>query len=214
MWKLEAILHTKVTSLPIQLKNNLLYRDTVVAWREALPMTGDLHICTKHTSIRGNLMLPQGTDTAVYRQWEKRGLLHFHHLSHPRMTQPKTFKDLSREYDIPGTQIFFYAQIAQFWKSWFLQLDQVFDRTPLAIFLEEETYKISSIYSRFQNSMVIKGENIVKSNWTKDFQADDLETYILQGYNIIKNLIGSENCIEMQLKLLHRAYWPFFITPA
>lgn len=150
MWKLEAILHTKVTSLPIQLKNNLLYRDTVVAWREARPMAGKLHICTKHTPIRGNLMFPQGTDTVVYRQWEERGLSHFHHLFHPRM-----------------------RQFAQLWKSWFLQLDHVFDRTPLDIFLEGETYKISSIYSRFQNSMVMKGENIFKLNWTKDFQADD-----------------------------------------
>lgn len=138
-----------------------LYRDTVVAWREALRMAGKLHICTRHTPIRGN---PQGADTEVYSQWEEKGLSPFHQLFHPRTRQPKTFNKLSGEYDILTTQVFFSAQITHHWKSWFSQPVKVFDRTRLNIFLEGGTYKISSIYSRLQNSDIMKGKNTFKSN--------------------------------------------------
>lgn len=75
-------------------------------------------------------MFPQGTDTEAYRQWEERGLSHFHQLLHPRGRQPKSLQELAGEDGILMTQAFFYAQITHHWRSWFLQPDKVFDKTP------------------------------------------------------------------------------------
>lgn len=68
-WHLEAILHTKVSSLPSRLKQRVLYRETVIAWRETLQSLGRSFLFTHYTPIQGNPMFLQGTEQAGFRQW-------------------------------------------------------------------------------------------------------------------------------------------------
>lgn len=79
-WKLEALLHAKISKLPIHIHSNIMYKDTVFAWRETLRLIGKFPLFTKFTPILGNPMYPQGTNSEVYRQWEHRGPIFLSHL--------------------------------------------------------------------------------------------------------------------------------------
>lgn len=53
-WKLESLLHTKISKLPDNIRLNLVYRDTILTWRETLKLLGRQHFFTKFTPIQGN----------------------------------------------------------------------------------------------------------------------------------------------------------------
>lgn len=52
----------KISKLPTYIRSNIMYRDTVIAWRETLRLLGKLMFFRKYALIQGNSMYPQGAD--------------------------------------------------------------------------------------------------------------------------------------------------------
>lgn len=70
---LSAVLHSPLKALPSHLRNNSLFRDTVIAWREVCRLIGAPSTISNHLPIQGNPMFPPGLENEAYLLWTSQG---------------------------------------------------------------------------------------------------------------------------------------------
>lgn len=74
-FSLPALLHCNLKALPSELKQNLLIRDTLVAWRETRRKFNLSPWISNHLPIHRDPTFPQPQQYAGYAEWASHGLL-------------------------------------------------------------------------------------------------------------------------------------------
>lgn len=132
-FSLSALLHVKWTTMPPELKHNLLFRDTNIAWREICKCLGLPHSISKFLPIRGHPDFTPDLDLQMYQLWETKGLRTFADLCDPISGSFLPFQEIITKYSLPSNHIFFLKQCYHFFyppSKWISALDS---NTPLLI---------------------------------------------------------------------------------
>lgn len=79
-WDLKAMLHVPPKLLPTTLKNNLLVRDTVVAWQIIRRKEGLSVSLSRHSPIQNNPQFIPGQGNKIFEEWKDNGLDRFYKL--------------------------------------------------------------------------------------------------------------------------------------
>lgn len=67
-WDLKALLHVPPKQLPLEIKNNLLIRDTVVAWQTTRQKEGRSISMSRYSPIQNNPQFIPGTGNKIFDQ--------------------------------------------------------------------------------------------------------------------------------------------------
>lgn len=76
-YSLVALLHCKWKSIPPPYQQNLLLRDTAVAWREARKILKLSPFMSRHLPIQGNPSFSPGLEYKPFIVWQEKGLTKF-----------------------------------------------------------------------------------------------------------------------------------------
>lgn len=178
-WSLTAFLHTDICKLPQQLKNSLIYRDTVIAWREVRRKLELSPRLFNFTLISHNPMFPQGSHHEPFNEWALKGLIQFAQLFKSQSCLPKTLSELREELYIAASHFIHYYQITTFQRtqnkdpSYFLShlfLDQL---------VSTSAYQVSDVHSRLDilcNKTMTEGP---PSKWCLDYHIENINNDLL-----------------------------------
>lgn len=147
-FSLSALLHVKWTTMPPELKHNLLFRDTNIAWREICKCLGLPHSISKFLPIRGHPDFTPDLDLQMYQLWETKGLRTFADLCDPISGSFLPFQEIITKYSLPSNHIFFLKQCYHFFflSSLKMDLSSRFKHSFIDSLLHSDTYSISLIY--------------------------------------------------------------------
>lgn len=209
---LAALLHRSLQKLPAPIKHNLLFRDTIVAWREIRKKLGISPHISNHLPIFGNPLFTPSLQYEPFSKWKDKGLVLVWSFFQDVTGNFKSFSQLSNEFLIPQKHFYSYTQYVDFLskicpkKS--IRLQSSFIDTLVA----NNKHSISDIYTPLIAKFSVPLQNTSMSSWTKDLP--DLLTVedIVRGYKITRAIIQCESWRETQFKIMHRAYYPFSTT--
>lgn len=209
-WTLANILHTPLKCLPPHVRTNMLFRDTIIAWRDIRKQQNKPPTLSRMTGIQGSPHFPQGIQHQGYVDWSKQGLHSFEQFFYKGSWRPKTFKDLQKEFKLPDNHLIYFQQATSFWKSVRRPPVEIFAHTFLDSLRTWQTYKTAVSYPKIR---ILFSEPRIENQdppWKKDFTNIRDKDQLLDGYLKITRTTVSESWKETQLKILHRAYSMFF----
>lgn len=211
-YSLSGIIHSNWKSLPPRIRYNILYRDTIISWRETRKLVKLPTGLSPHLTIQGNPMFPQGSRPGPFMLWQQRGLRKIPQLYDLSTGSSLPFETLANSFNLPKNHEFFFNQIISFVHSTCPHKNKRFVHSFTDTLIRSKSYTISDIYKRLlsETQHTAKGQNL--NNWHKDIQSEDLDIKLLQGYRKVTNIMINETWREMQFKLLHRAYFPFLTS--
>lgn len=156
-------------------------------------------------------MFPQGNETKHLTEWRELGFKLLYQLFTPHTFQLKPFRDLLTEFNLRNCHILAYHQVMQFRKQYGLEPNLLFKQTFLDSLARTSCYSITDLYPNMQvlNGNPLKDSNVAR--WKMDFPASALVQRIVEGNNKIRHIVTSELQREMQFKIMHRAYVPYFV---
>lgn len=126
----------------------------------------------------------------------------------------KSFQTLPREFALPTSHIFYYQQISAYLRSCCGSQTDPLQQSFIDIVLRKGDYSISSIHSYLIMHQLDKYQLAPFQKWSTIFNDNTLPEKILEGYRRINKLTILESWHETQIKIIHRAYYPFRINKA
>lgn len=138
---------------PPRLRTNILFRETIVVWKEAkkkshLPRGISLYSPILHNPNFPNF--PQGKTYKALSTWADNGLDSFKKLLTPHPWRPKPFSTLQVEYKVPNEHLLHLLQIAACWKFLRSSTDCFLTRSFFDKAITTKQYSISAVYSHLQ----------------------------------------------------------------
>lgn len=110
---LPAVLHCKLWSIPPHLRQNLLLRDTLIAWHEVRRKTNLSPWISQNLPIHGNHSFLPTTPTTSYsgfKAWAHHKLLHFTQLFDPNTSNARPVSQIVAQYNLPQHRFLFIHQ--------------------------------------------------------------------------------------------------------
>lgn len=208
-YSLIGILHSNPNHLPCHLKTSILFRDTVIAWREVRKLLGLPSSISKYLTIQGNPMFIPSTLHNAYTQWQSRGLTKIISMYQDKPCSFKPYQSLMREFSLPTTHGFYYHQLTDFLRTCCAPDSDPFKPSFIDNIIQSKEYSISTIYSHLIQHQSRKYRLTPFQKWSHLLGDEDLPDKILDGYRLIRKLTISETWRETQFKIIHRAYFPF-----
>lgn len=204
-YALSGILHSNPNNLPHHLKTSVLFRDTVISWREIRKLLGLPSSISRHLRIQGNSMFIPSTLHKAFTQWQSRGLTKITSIYQDKPGKFKPYHTLMRKFSLPPTHSFFYHQLTDYLRSCCGPESDPFKTSFIDNILQSKDYSISNIYSHLIQHQSWKYCLTPFQKWSHILGDEELPDKILEGYRLVRKLTTSETWRETQFKIIHRA---------
>lgn len=184
-FNLAALLHSSLQKIPRHIKQNLLFRDTIVAWREVRRKLGLSPFVSKFLRIQGNPMFPPRLQYEPFSKWRDKGLTN-------EANTLKTFKLTAEEFSLPPHHFIYVMQYADFINKTCPKKTTRFQPSFIDKLIADNHNSISDIYCPLNGKFTKPLRNTSMSSWLTDLPGHaDLDN-ILTGYKLT-NLIPHMN---------------------
>lgn len=204
-YHLSGILHSKIQPLPKDLQNNILIRDTVIAWWE---IRKKLHLPPTSLDPRQS-HVSSSNEIQGYDIWRIKGLVKTTSLFHLDTMKPKPFYELMIEFQLPSMHLLYHNQELSYTTYSCQDASKRFRLSMIDRLLNKCTYPISDIYKSLRSDINTNTAKVLFKNWHKGLPEVYLCDKFLEGYLKLCKCIINETWRETQFKLIHRAFIPF-----
>lgn len=200
-WSLTSLLHTKFSSLPKTIRNSLLLKDTIVAWKACRKAFGLLFSLSKHMSFWGHPELPQGRENPLFRVWREKGISGLQHLSHALEGRYLSFPEIQTQFHLPNAHYLAYCQLKGFLKARLQNISQELLPNKFDHLLGPPTaqHSLAILYYGLRRAIVNLGHAEFFGRWNREFPGSDLSEGILEGWRSLRSTILNERWRETTL---------------
>lgn len=211
-WSLLALLHTKVSSLPKDVKWSLTLRDTVIAWREVRKIYGLPVLVSKYMPLWGHPQSPPNVNSSFCNQeLLNKGISRVQHIIHRDLKRWMTPDELIAQYSLSSNSYYTLMQVISFCKSRLRnptpectahQFDDLLSISP-------GYYGISRLYCDVNKKLIGPIANSAYRSWEKVFTDPDVVKVIQGGWANIRKHVICETWRDTYFRFIHRAIYGF-----
>lgn len=201
---LPPLLHCKLWSTPPHLRQNLLFRDTMIA-RQGQTQIEPL---LKHLPIHENPPFMSTTSPSGLKLWAHQQLKHFAQLFDLHKGNAKLFFQTLDHYELPQHHFLLIHLAVQHVSRLCPNKIQRFQTSILDTLLERQQFKISDIYKPLNTCFSRPLLTTSVASWNSDLNSPEAVSRIISGYNSTCSYVTNEFWREQQFKIMHRAYIP------